>query len=142
MSRRLGIVLTVLMAFFLVSCAKTSITIKTKPSGAKVMLINQEGKQKGRVISDTNFEVKNKEDFFSGGAEHTSVLLLATKEGYKPRLKRLSGIKKGKKNENTSIVNLQRLSTDVSIETSPPGATIKFLDGRGSPLKFLSLIHI
>ena len=142
MSRAYLITLAIITAFFISSCKTTAFTVKTKPSGAKVMLINQEGKQKGQVISDSNFEVTNSEDFFPKDTAQTSVLLLATKEGYKPQLKVLPGIKKGEKNENTPIINLERLSTDISIETSPPGATVRFIDNRGRYVDFLSKEYV
>jgi hypothetical protein len=138
MSNRLTVALAALIAIFLTSCATTAVTIKTKPSGAKVVLINQKGEQKGSVISDNNFEIRNKEDFFASGEERTSLLLLAVKEGYKPQLKYLSGIEVGKKNENTPIINLSRLSTDISIETSPPGASVRFYDANHREVPFLT----
>ncbi|MFC3152714.1 hypothetical protein ACFOEK_16880 [Litoribrevibacter euphylliae] len=137
MFSKLNIAYAILIALVLTSCAKTAVTIKTEPSGAKVYLFNEKGEQKDSVHSDTNYVVKNKEDYFDRDSETTSILMLAIKEGYKPQLSS-TRLRLGEKNERSPIVRLDPLSTDISIETSPPGATVKFYDTRNREIPFLA----
>lgn len=118
--------------------SSTTVMIKTKPSNAEVVILNYKGEQKGKITSDAIFKVKNNEDFFREGRDSTNILLLAIKEGYKPEIDILSRIKKNEDNDDKHIISLKELNTNISIETSPPGATVLFLNKDNTVLrKFL-----
>lgn len=132
-------VFAIIVSLFLSACgSSTTVMIKTKPSSANVVILNQTGEQKGKVISDTIFKIKNNKDFFPGRRDSTNIILLTTKQGYKPRISYLNNVLKNEDNDDKRIIALEELNTNISIETNPPGANIRFFDG--SSFKFIPFL--
>jgi len=133
-------VLAIIVSLILSGCgSSTTVMIKTKPSTADVVILNENGEQKGKVISDTIFKIKNNKDFFLGRRDTTNLILLTTKVGYKPKISYLTRIQKNEDNDDKNIITLEELDTNISIETNPPGANIWFYSGQSRKfLPFLS----
>jgi len=117
------LILAATLLLFLSACA-TSITIKTDPSGADVKIVNESYEQKDKVHSDVVYRVRNSDDLFANGKKSARVLFIAFKEGYKPTYL-YSNIIKGQAND-PPIIGLEVLNTEISFETTPPGAKIRF----------------
>ncbi|ARU54514.1 hypothetical protein OLMES_0410 [Oleiphilus messinensis] len=119
------------LSLFLYGCSSTQIAIKTKPPGAEVRLINNQGQLKAKVVSDVSYKIENSNDYFTqDGVETTWVHALATKEGYRPGVKTLAGIRNGEKNDGLAIIALDKLDSTIAFETSPPGAKITFYQNK------------
>jgi len=132
-------VLIIISIMILSACgSSTTVMIKTKPSRAEVVVLNYKGEQKGKVTSDTIFKIKNNEDFFMDSHDSTNAMLLATKKGYKPEIATLARIRKNEDNDDKRIIKLKELNTSISIETTPPGANIIFLDAANHIIPFLA----
>lgn len=118
----------------LAGCGATKMTIRTIPSGADVKLVNAKGEQKDKVVSDVDYAIENRKDFFLHG-DQAQVFLVATKEGYKPAIE-IAHIVQGQDNDDVDMINLEPLDTEISFETTPPGARIRFFAERGDALQF------
>jgi len=108
--------------------------IRTIPSGADVKLVNEKGEQKDKVTTDTHYKMEHPKDFFLSG-KYAKVLLVMNKEGYKPHIVS-AAVVKGEDNEDLDIIKLEPLDTEISFETNPPGARIRFFPDRNSALSY------
>ena len=124
----------------LIACgSSTTVMLKTKPSNASVVILNYNGQQKGKVKSDIDFKIKNNDDFFKEEKDKTNIILLITKKGYQSKVTSLNIIKKNEENDDKKIIKLNKLNTNLSIETNPPGANIYFINKDGKYInKFIT----
>lgn len=116
-------------------CASTQFSIKTKPPGANVVLINWEGEQKATTRSNTAHSIEIEEDYFNGTVQSTPIAAIITKENYLPKL-HLYSVTRGGKNEDTPVVGLDKLNSTITLETDPPGAKMYFFESKEDAINF------
>ena len=124
MLRRVGLIVLCGLMLLAFGCASTKIAVKTMPSDAEVKLFNYDLDLKDSFTSDKLYEVSNADDFFPEGKDTAVIGIYASKENFSPTLQRFT-IRKGQTNEPNTL-NMQPLSTEVSIETEPQGARAYF----------------